>query len=76
MTERPGLAKVRLTKKFAAVMDEIDLSRATVGDEMELSSRDAQVLVAEGWAVPVKDAQPNITDKPQRRRRTTTRRSS
>ena len=66
--ERVRVAKVRLIKKFAAVMDGVDLSRANAGDEIELSSRDAQVLIAEGWAVPVKDAQRHIAADKERKR--------
>ena len=33
-------------------MDGIDLSRRRVGDLIELSQRDAKILIAEGWATP------------------------
>lgn len=41
---------VRLTRKFAEVIDGVDLSDAKVGDELNLPPHDADVLVAEGWA--------------------------
>ena len=45
--------KVRLTHKFATVIDGIDLSAFQQGDEIDLSPREAEMLVAEGWAAPV-----------------------
>jgi hypothetical protein len=41
---------VRLTRKLANKVDGIDLSRWKVGDVIEMPSRDALMLVAEGWA--------------------------
>ena len=43
---------VRLTRKYAAMIDGVDLTEAKVGDELNLSPRDADVLIAEGWAEP------------------------
>ncbi len=42
---------VRLIRKYAEMIDGIDLEDAVVGDRLELSPRDADVLIAEGWAV-------------------------
>ena len=56
-------AKVRLTRKFANMINGIDLSRVRAGDEIEVSSREADMLIAEGWAAPVERA----NDKPSRR---------
>jgi len=42
---------IRLTRKLAECVDGIDLSRSREGDVLDLSSHDAQLLVAEGWAV-------------------------
>jgi hypothetical protein len=42
--------QVRLTRKLAEIIDGIDLSRSRVGDLIDLSQHDAEVLVAEGWA--------------------------
>ena len=41
---------VRLTRKYADVIDGVDLSDAHVGDRLDLSPHDAEVLIAEGWA--------------------------
>ena len=41
---------VRLTRKYADVIDGVDLSKAHVGDRLDLSPHDAEVLIAEGWA--------------------------
>jgi hypothetical protein len=42
--------QIRLTRKFAEAIDGIDLSHHAVGDVFNLSSADARLLVAEGWA--------------------------
>lgn len=42
---------IRLTRKLAECVDGIDLSRSREGDVLDLSRHDAQLLVAEGWAV-------------------------
>ena len=48
--------RVRLTKKLAEVIDGIDLSDRRVGDVVDLPRHDAEILLAEGWASPVKSA--------------------
>ena len=45
------LCPVRLIHKYAEMIDGVDLEDAVVGDRLELSQRDADVLIAEGWAV-------------------------
>jgi hypothetical protein len=50
--------KVRLTKRLARVVNGVNLSRIDIGDVVDMSSRDANVLLAEGWAVPVGDKEP------------------
>jgi hypothetical protein len=45
--------KVRLTRKLSQLIDGVDLSKAHEGDTLDLSPRDALMLVAEGWALPV-----------------------
>ena len=57
--------KVRLTRKFAQILNGIDLSRAKAGEELDLSDREAELLIAEGWASPVDKA----ADNPSRRKR-------
>lgn len=42
--------KVRLTRKFANLIDGIDLSKAKAGEMLDVSAHDANVLMAEGWA--------------------------
>ena len=48
--------KVRLTRKLAEVVNGIDLSGVEPGDEMELSTREAAILIAEGWATPIAES--------------------
>jgi hypothetical protein len=45
--------KIRLTKRFAKFIDGIDLSRAAAGEVLDLSSREAALLILEGWAAPI-----------------------
>jgi hypothetical protein len=45
--------QVRLTRRLAEYIDGIDLSRLSVGDLVNLSRHDGEMLVAEGWAVSV-----------------------
>lgn len=42
--------KVRLTRKFADLINGVDLSRAHTGETLDLSEREAALLMAEGWA--------------------------
>lgn len=41
---------VRLIRKFAEVIDGIDLSERNIGDVVEMPEREARTLIAEGWA--------------------------
>ena len=43
---------VRLTHKYAEVIDGVDLVGRQVGDRLPLSPRDARLLIAEGWGEP------------------------
>ena len=43
--------KVRLTKKLAKQLDGIDVSARQEGDLLDLSPREATVLIEEGWAM-------------------------
>jgi len=47
--------RVRLTKKFAEVLDGVDLSRSQVGESLDVTRQEAELLLAEGWAEPVHD---------------------
>jgi hypothetical protein len=51
-------ASVRLIRKYAEMIDGVNLEEAEVGDRLELSKRDADVLIAEGWAERAADDRP------------------
>lgn len=57
---------VRLTRKFAEAIDGVDLSRNQVGDLLDLSARDARMLIAEGWAAPCERSRADDDGKPPR----------
>jgi hypothetical protein len=63
--------RLRLTRKFAEFINGIDLSRTRAGDLLDLPERDANVLMAEGWAVPANGAdvmpRAEAADRPVRR---------
>lgn len=59
------MPKVRLTRKLAQMINGIDLSAVDTGDQFELSAREAELLIAEGWAAPVTEA----NDRPPRTKR-------
>lgn len=42
--------RIRLTRKFAQLLNGVDVSRWRVGDIIDLPRRDAELLLAEGWA--------------------------
>ena len=44
---------VVLTRKYAQVIDGVDLVGRKVGDRLPLRRHDAALLIAEGWARPV-----------------------
>jgi hypothetical protein len=58
------VAPVRLTHKHAAEIDGVDLSARHVGDRLALPPREARLLVAEGWAEPVKGRERRRRRKP------------
>jgi hypothetical protein len=41
---------VRLTRKLAEMIDDVDLSEYRVGQRIDLQYRAAMLLIAEGWA--------------------------
>ena len=47
--------RVKLTKKFAEVLNGVDLSRARAGDVLDISPRDAGLLLASEWALPAEE---------------------
>jgi hypothetical protein len=71
------MGRVRLIRKYAERINGVDLSAANTGDEIELSPRDAAMLIAEGWASPIASG-PAVADdrEPSRSRRPRTRKPS
>jgi hypothetical protein len=66
--------RVRLTRKLSETIDGVDLSGAREGDTLELSPRDALILIAEGWASPVyeirrRSARDRAHDRPRKKKR-------
>lgn len=49
------VVSVRLLRKYAAAIDGVNLEKAAVGDRLDLPPRDANILIAEGWAVRADD---------------------
>lgn len=58
--------RVLLTRKYAEVIDDVDLKGHGVGDVLDLSDKEAQLLVAESWAMP--DRRRQERDEEGRRR--------
>jgi hypothetical protein len=56
-----------LTRKLTECLDGVDLSKYRVGDILDLSERDARLLLAEGCAEIVSD----LKEKPKRRKKKT-----
>jgi AraC-like DNA-binding protein len=54
--------RVRLTRKLANVLDGVELSQFTVGDQLDLSPHDAWLLIAEGWAAACDEPQPTAAE--------------
>jgi hypothetical protein len=50
--EPGGIEPVVLTRKLADMIDGVSLAGHRVGDRLPVSSRDAGLLIAEGWASP------------------------
>lgn len=71
--ERGGTLAVRLTRKYANMIDGVNIADAHVGDRLELPQHDAEMLIAEGWAEysprrSTHTPQPaHATDKPRRK---------
>jgi hypothetical protein len=66
--------RVRLTRKLSETIDGVDLSGAREGDTLELSPRDALILIAEGWASPVyegrrRSVRDRAHDRPTKKKR-------
>jgi hypothetical protein len=54
--------RVRLTRRLANYIDGVDLSRRSVGDVLDLPEHDAEMLVAEGWALAL-EREPQKRDR-------------
>ena len=67
--------KIRLTRKFADVINGVDISKAHEGETLDLSQREAEILLAEGWAEYEGGAQPRDTAHEAERAGSTRRRS-
>jgi hypothetical protein len=66
--------RVRLKRKVAESVHGVDLSAAREGDTLDLSPRDALLLIAEGCASPVYDTRPRSDrdrahDRPKKRKK-------
>jgi hypothetical protein len=62
---------VRLTRKLAERLNGVDLSRARAGEEIELFRHEADILIAEGWAVPADEISVANDKAPRRQRKAT-----
>ena len=56
------MIRVRLTRKFAATLNGVDLTRVNVGDITELPDAAAHMMIAERWAEQVAE---HISSTPQ-----------
>jgi hypothetical protein len=61
-------ASVRLTRKYADMINGVDLRAAKVGDRLKLPVRAAEVLVAEGWAETIRSTAPHESRRRRRQR--------
>ena len=59
--------RVRLIRKFADVLNGIDLTQMRVGDVIDLKPHHAAMLVVEGWAEPVAVVRNQESDERQNR---------
>jgi len=60
--------RIRLIRRLAERIDGVDLSRRRVGDSIDLPQREADVLIAEGWACAVHVERQGDRRRMQRRR--------
>jgi hypothetical protein len=65
--------KVRLMRKFAEFIDGVDLTHRHVGDVIDVSHQEAEILMAEEWAAPADDSttqgRATADDAPRRSRK-------
>lgn len=55
-----GFMEVRLTRKLAESLDGVDLSDHRVGDVFDVTRHEAELLIAEEWAVQVAARPPRM----------------
>jgi hypothetical protein len=60
---RGAKLKVRLTKKLAQIFNDVDLTCVKEGETLELPARDAGLLLAAEWAVPLEESKAD--DRPK-----------
>ena len=61
---------IRLTQKLAGRLDGIDLSHRSVDEIFDLPPREAELLIAEGWATPVSELPSATHTSPENLERT------
>jgi hypothetical protein len=61
-----SVMKVRLTRKHAERIDDVDLQGYEVGDVLDLDPREAKLLIAERWAVPERTTRDLVTGRQRR----------
>ncbi len=55
--------RVLLTRRLAECLDGIDVSQRHVGEVLDLSPHDAEMLMAEGWATAVPSERTDAIDR-------------
>ena len=61
------MARIRLIRKYASVLNGFDLAGVAVGDMLMVTQNIADMLIREGWAEPVSGASPPETSGDRRR---------
>jgi hypothetical protein len=59
--------RIRLIRKLSQLLNGVDISRRSVGDVIDLPRRDAELLIAEGWALAATDNEFEAQPSPGRR---------
>jgi hypothetical protein len=60
--------RVRLTRRLASSIDGVNLGAYQVGDVLEVTRHDADLLIAEEWAVPVSESRRRVGPEAHQRR--------
>jgi hypothetical protein len=61
--------RVKIVRKFANVLNGIDLTKVSVGDVVNLMPDQAALLIAEGWAVEAPDTPGTLVNLRSSRKR-------